>query len=85
MAKGEEGCLLLITDDNLYVLVWQEKGQAYTIKGMTPDSMDILRYRVFLKKPKIGDKIVFLNAGAYTFSTDFCGLKKLAICTDPYN
>ncbi len=56
-----------------------EKGDAYTIKGSTPDSMDILRYRVFLKKPKIGDKIVFLNAGAYTFSTDFCGLKKLYV------
>ncbi len=54
-----------------------EKGQAYTIKGSTPDSMDILRYRVFLKNPKIGDKIVFLNAGAYTFSTDFCGLKRI--------
>ncbi len=50
------------------------KGDAYTIKGKTPDSMDIFRYRVFLKKPKKGDKIVFLNAGAYTFSTDFCGL-----------
>jgi len=56
-----------------------EKGDAYTIKGSTPDSMDILRYRVFLKNPRIGNKIVFLNAGAYTFSTDFCGLSKLDI------
>jgi len=53
------------------------RGQAYTIKGRTPDSIDIFRYRVFLKDPKIGDKIVFLNAGAYTYSTDFCGLEKL--------
>ena len=56
-----------------------ESGNAYIIKGMTPDSMDILRYRVFLKEPKIGDKLVFLNAGAYTFSTDFCGLEKLDV------
>jgi ornithine decarboxylase len=47
----------------------------YTIKGSTPDSLDIFRYKVFLKnKPKIGNKIIFLNAGAYNFSTDFCKL-----------
>lgn len=51
--------------------------KAYTIKGCTPCSMDLFRYRVFLKDPKVGDKIVFLNAGAYNFATDFCGLKKL--------
>lgn len=49
----------------------------YTIKGNTPDSMDIFRYRVFLKEKKIGNKIVFLNAGAYNYSSDFCNLKKL--------
>jgi ornithine decarboxylase len=52
-------------------------GEAYTIKGITPDSMDIFRYRVYLNDPKVGDTIIFLNAGAYNFSTDFCGLKKL--------
>ncbi len=54
-----------------------EKGIPYTIKGCTPDSMDVFRYRVFLENPKIGDKIIFLNAGAYTYSTDFCNLEKL--------
>ncbi len=54
-----------------------ESGEAYAIKGQTPCSMDIFRYRVFLKNPKIGDKIVFLNAGAYNFSSDFCCLNKL--------
>ncbi len=54
-----------------------EKGEAYTIKGSTPDSMDIFRYRVYLKNPKIGDKIIFLNAGAYNFTTEFCLLPKL--------
>ncbi|MEM3373681.1 MAG: decarboxylase [Candidatus Woesearchaeota archaeon] len=50
---------------------------AYTIKGNTPDSMDIFRYRVFLKEQKVGNKIVFLNAGAYNYSSDFCNLPKL--------
>ncbi len=52
-------------------------GTAYTIKGCTPDSMDIFRYKVYLTEPKVGGKIVFLNAGAYNFSTDFCSLKRL--------
>ncbi|MBI2129449.1 decarboxylase [Candidatus Woesearchaeota archaeon] len=54
-----------------------ESGEAYTIKGYTPCSLDIFRYKVFLKNPKIGDKMIFLNAGAYNFSTDFCNLEKL--------
>ncbi|MEM4397372.1 MAG: decarboxylase [Candidatus Woesearchaeota archaeon] len=59
-----------------------EKGKnneviAYTIKGNTPDSMDIFRYRVFLKEQKVGNKIVFLNAGAYNYASDFCNLPKL--------
>ena len=52
-------------------------GEAYTIKGQTPCSMDIFRYKVYLSSPKVGDKIRFLNAGAYNFSSDFCNLKKL--------
>lgn len=54
-----------------------ESGAACTIKGQTPCSMDIFRYRVFLGSPKMGDKLVFLNAGAYNFSSDFCSLRKL--------
>ena len=58
-----------------------EKGtpqQNYTIKGCTPASEDILRYSVFLENaPKPGDKIRFLNAGAYTYTTDFCDLDKI--------
>jgi ornithine decarboxylase len=52
------------------------EGSEYTIKGCTPCSMDIFRYDVRLKNPKVGDKIVFLNAGAYNWATDFCNLKK---------
>ncbi|MFW6013566.1 MAG: decarboxylase [Candidatus Nanoarchaeia archaeon] len=55
----------------------KEQGAAYTLKGKTPDSIDIFRYRVYLKKPQIKDEIVFLNAGAYTYSTDFCLLEPL--------
>ncbi|MBU0981020.1 MAG: decarboxylase [Nanoarchaeota archaeon] len=53
------------------------KGKAYVIKGLTPCSMDIFRYRVYLNDPEVGDKIIFLNAGAYNFSSDFCDLEKL--------
>ena len=52
-------------------------GKPYIIKGETPCSMDLFRYRVYLKDVKIGDKLVFLNAGAYNFSSDFCDLEKL--------
>lgn len=55
----------------------KESGQPYTIKGFTPDSLDVFRYRVYLDSPKVGGKILFLNAGAYTFAADFCDLKKL--------
>lgn len=54
-----------------------EKGEEYVIKGITPCSQDIFRYNVKLKEQKIGDKIVFLNAGAYNFTTDFCDLNKI--------
>jgi len=54
------------------------KGDPYVIKGITPCSMDLFRYRVYLeKRPKIGDELVFFNAGAYNFSTDFCDLEKI--------
>lgn len=61
----------LLVEDEL------ESGPYYTIKGCTPDSMDIFRYKVFLEKQKVGDKLVFLNAGAYNFTTNFCNLPKL--------
>jgi len=52
-------------------------GNSYVIKGYTPCSLDLFRYRVYLDNPKIGDKLVFLNAGAYNFTSDFCDLEKL--------
>lgn len=54
-----------------------DSGTSYTIKGCTPCSMDIFRYKIYLDKPEIGDKITFMNAGAYNFSSDFCNLPKL--------
>ncbi|MBR9690305.1 decarboxylase [Candidatus Woesearchaeota archaeon] len=53
------------------------KGEPYVVKGVTPCSMDLFRYRVYLKNPKVDDKLVFLNAGAYNFSSDFCDLEKM--------
>jgi len=52
-------------------------GKAYVIKGITPCSMDLFRYRVYLKNPRVGDKLIFLNAGAYNFSSEFCDLEKI--------
>jgi len=68
-----------IFQDSLKLMVKGEldNGNEYTIKGKTPCSLDIFRYKVKIPKAKVGDKIIFLNAGAYNFSTDFCGLEKL--------
>ena len=68
-----------IFQDSLKLMVKGEldKGNEYTIKGKTPCSLDIFRYKVKLPEVKVGDKIVFLNAGAYNFSTNFCRLKEL--------
>ena len=51
--------------------------QTYTIKGLTPCSLDLFRYKVYLDTKKVGDKMIFLNAGAYNFASDFCELNKL--------
>ena len=55
----------------------KNEGDAYVIKGITPCSMDLFRYRVYLKNVKEGDELIFLNAGAYNFSSDFCNLGKI--------
>ena len=55
-----------------------EDGEYFLIKGNSPTRDDIFRYKVKLNKDiKVGDKIIFLNAGAYNYSTDFFGYKKL--------
>ena len=54
-----------------------EEGDYYLIKGNSPTRDDIFRYKVKLKNPKVGDKLTFLNAGAYNYTTDFFGYKKL--------
>ncbi|UGV40491.1 decarboxylase [Methanococcoides orientis] len=58
--------------------VGNNAGKPYVIKGSTPCSMDLFRYRVYLKdEPKIGDEIVFINAGAYNFTSNFCDLEEI--------
>jgi len=54
-----------------------EKGEYYLIKGNSPTRDDIFRYKVKLKNLKVGDRIIFLNAGAYNYATDFFGYIKL--------
>ncbi|MAG61163.1 decarboxylase [archaeon] len=51
-----------------------EGAKQYVIKGVTPCSLDLFRYRVYLKDVTVGDELVFLNAGAYIFSSNFCSL-----------
>ncbi|MBI1968364.1 decarboxylase [Candidatus Woesearchaeota archaeon] len=55
----------------------EKEGKPYVIKGITPCSLDLFRYRVYLKEPKIGETLTFLNAGAYNFATEFCDLEKI--------
>lgn len=55
----------------------QGSGKPYKVKGKTPCSMDLFRYKVYLDNPKVGDTLTFINAGAYNFTTDFCDLEKL--------
>ena len=53
-------------------------GHRYLIKGRSPDSLDIFRYKVFFEnEKKEGDKLVFLNAGAYNFHTEFSDLPRI--------
>ena len=53
-------------------------GKSYVIKGCTPCSMDLYRYRVYLEnEPKVGDAITFVNAGAYNFTSNFCDLDEI--------
>ena len=70
----------ILTDIRLLVegeLENSEEGEFYKIKGNSPTRDDIFRYKVRLLEKKVGDEIVFLNAGAYNYSTDFCGFEKL--------
>ncbi|MBT7706220.1 decarboxylase [archaeon] len=53
-------------------------GNDFLIKGNSPTRDDIFRYKVMLRGDiGVGDKIIFLNAGAYNYTTDFFGFKKL--------
>ena len=52
-------------------------GKDYLIKGNSPTRDDIFRYKAKLRSPEVGDKVIFLNAGAYNYTTDFFGYKKL--------
>ncbi len=51
--------------------VEKHEGEPYVLKGITPCSMDLFRYRVYLKNASVGDELIFLNAGAYNFTTNF--------------
>ena len=72
------GCMdTVIANIKLPILQEKESGTRYLLKGRTPDSCDIIRYAVYLETPKVGDVLIFENAGAYTYTTNFCGLEKI--------
>jgi len=53
-------------------------GYRYLLKGRSPDSLDIFRYSVYLDRElRPGDKVIFLNAGAYNFHTEFNDMPKI--------
>jgi len=54
-----------------------DRVEHYLIKGNSPTRDDIFRYKVKLSEKNVGDKIIFLNAGAYNYTTDFFGYLKL--------
>ena len=71
-----------ITDIRLLVdgeVSEDQEGENWKIKGNTPTRDDIFRYKVRLNNVKVGDELVFLNAGAYNYTTDFCSLAKLEV------
>jgi ornithine decarboxylase len=55
----------------------KDTSQSYVIKGITPCSLDLFRYRIYLNNPQVGQQLTFLNAGAYNFTTEFCNLDKI--------
>ena len=67
----------IIANVKLIVKEENKQGNPYIIKGCSPDSADILRYRVYLKNPQVGDRITFLNCGAYNYTTNFCAIKEI--------
>jgi len=70
---------IIVSNIKLLVDGEKESGSYYVIKGLTPASEDIFRYRVYLENPKVGDQIIFLNAGAYIYHTDLFSLDKLKV------
>jgi ornithine decarboxylase len=67
----------MLIDSEIPDNVNDKEAKFYLIKGNSPTRDDIFRYKVKLKNPKVGDKIIFLNAGAYNYTTDFFGYNKL--------
>ncbi len=67
----------LLTNTRMLVEGEISEGKNYLIKGNSPTRDDIFRYSIFLNEVRVGDKIVFLNAGAYNYATDFFGYEKL--------
>ena len=75
--QGDMDALIVPVKLRISEEVGEDEGDPYVIKGKTPCSRDLFRYRTYLKNPQEGDELTFLNAGAYNFSTDFCSLQDI--------
>jgi ornithine decarboxylase len=65
-----------VANTRLQIREETDDGDPYTVKGRTPDSLDILRYKARLDNPERGDTLTFENATAYNYSSDFCDLPR---------
>lgn len=68
----------ILTETKMLVKEETKEGKDYLLKGNSPTRDDIFRYKIKLEKePKLGEEITLTNAGAYNYTTDFFGYKKL--------
>lgn len=63
----------------LAILTQSNKGNGkkkYTLRGNTPDSLDVFERNIEIPHLENDDHLAFLHAGAYNFYCDFISLKK---------
>jgi diaminopimelate decarboxylase len=54
-----------------------KKTNSYVLRGSTPDSLDVFARNVKLPELKNGDYLAFLQAGAYSFGSEFISLPRV--------
>ena len=77
LAKLQENGFIIAADAAKLITEHQNPDELYlfAIENLTDKS--VLQAPDFEKKPEVGDKITFLNAGAYNYSSNFFNLKEI--------